>query len=77
MQPSLECAISIYWQFSVIRKGTSKKDLSPQMEGIVLLTFEIQMKHRFLQEAFLIIILSSLCRLHETPIYLTVRRSLD
>lgn len=67
MQPSLECAISIYWQFSVIRKGTSKKDLSPQMEGIVLLTFEIQMKHRFLQEAFLIIILSSLCRLHETP----------
>ena len=44
------------------------------MEGVALLTFEIQMKHRFLQEAFLIIVLSNLCGLHE-PHHLLNRRS--
>lgn len=76
MQPFLECEGSIYWQFSVTRKGTSKKESSPQMEGVVLLTFEIQMKHHFLQEAFLLIILSNLCGLHE-PHHLLNRRSFD
>ena len=52
IQPSLKCAVSIYWQFSVIRKGNSKRELNHQMKGVVLFTFKIPMKHYFLQEAF-------------------------